>query len=264
MNMLSTRYVENWNISSRALDKLGMYEKILGRYDFRGKRVAQFGVGTGIETERIWQKNPLCILGLEHDFDCLDVSAEYLRKKGYPVNETRDIDGLAEPTGPAWRVKGDSINLAPADYTDASTIDLTLHEKFDFGVFTFVGGYNYFPVFGDSIIFDPLQAYDFLLKKGGILINAERILTSDPDGLQKEMFFVPAGYALKFFETEINRPAVEASMWGNNKIGFHGEGSLVKQSMPQANEGELAKLFLDSAEKEGLKPVIYRLEIEKV
>jgi len=154
--------------------------------------------------------------------------------------------------------------LKVADYMDSSTIDPSLNESFDIGVFTFFGGPNYVPICADAPVLDALEAYDFLLKPSGTLIYVERRVTNRPKQIQKKDVLIPAGYELKSYEVEVNRPAVEASLKGNNGVGSHGKGKTDHNYLIGSEEGKAAKLYLDAREKEGLKPIITILELVKI
>ena len=109
--MAGKTYSEAWAVSSKALDDCGVYNDLLNNLDIRGKWVVQLGIGIGIETERIAERAPGCLLGLDNDIAMIKHSAEYLNGKHLPVKVIIDEAGLRHYYNYDWKINPALINL---------------------------------------------------------------------------------------------------------------------------------------------------------
>lgn len=265
-------YVKSWIKSSVNMHKVGLYDKILDCYPLTNKNVLEFGVGPGLETEKIWLKKPETFLGIDKKSRMMNVAEKYLESQGYPVNaKYNDLPSVADRiTGknvlnnPGFAIKKDSINLALADYTDFTTFDMSLSEFFDFTLLTFVGGDDGSPSQNVYAVLDALGTADFLLKPGGRFVYAERMFCENPEDIKKRIT-APVGYKLNSFEFDENQKHVEATLWGNKSINIAVNGNphdlKADDSVP---DGVLAKTMCDLFKEElGCKAGILTMEFVK-
>jgi|GEM_PF-1954786 len=113
-------YILSWVKSSVRIHNVGLYDTILDRYPLTNKNVLELGVGSGLETEKIWLKEPETFLGIDKKSRMLSLSERYLKSQGYPVNAkyinlpsfADRITGKNVLNDPDFDIKKDAINLA--------------------------------------------------------------------------------------------------------------------------------------------------------
>ncbi|MBN2095198.1 MAG: class I SAM-dependent methyltransferase [Candidatus Aenigmarchaeota archaeon] len=251
---LPGNYPREWEISSRRLAELGVYEDIARRYPFRGSNVLELGVGPGEETKAIWQQKPNLFLGVDHNWAMLLLARDNLQKEGYSVN-------LNNPSGiPMFDLKGDSINLALADYYDSSTFDLSLGETFDIALLTFRSAPDPRQMNSIASVSDTIYP---LLREGGKFIYADRAFVQNPDSFISRIM-APLGYTLEAAFFEENQNVAEASFWGNKRVFVPMPGALGELTGDKdTKDGEIAKIVCDAYAESGFRVGLFTLELKK-